>query len=77
MNHALGASQNALNGILRTYDTGRATVFELLNAVDEFYSTRGRYDQIRYEFIVNTMRLRATVGMLTIDDLEMTNNWLD
>jgi outer membrane protein len=77
MNHALGASQSALNGILRTYDSGRATVFELLNAVDEFYTTRGRYDQIRYEFIVNTMQLRATVGMLTIDDLEMTNNWLD
>ncbi|MDH5299790.1 MAG: TolC family outer membrane protein [Gammaproteobacteria bacterium] len=77
MNHALNSSQNALNATIRDYDRGQRPIAELTDAIESFFDTRGRYEQIRYDFIINTMRLRTLVGQATVDDLVMVNNWLD
>ena len=77
MNHALGASQTALNATIQDYERGTRPIAELVDAVESFFSTRSRYEQIRYDFIIDTMKLRTLVGQATVDDLEMVNNWLD
>jgi outer membrane protein len=34
------------------------------------------YARARYEYIINTLRLKVAVGLLTIDDLVQINEWL-
>ena len=47
-----------------------------LNARRELFSARRDYARSRYNYIVNTLRLKQAAGIVTVNDLQQINTWL-
>lgn len=48
----------------------------MLNAQEQLFSTRTQWSRIRYETILNGLRLKAAVGSLDEADVEQVNRLL-
>lgn len=59
-----------------SYDSGLETAMNVLDAERDFYSAKRDLSQAKYDYVLNGLRLKAMVGILTKDDLEAVNGWL-
>jgi outer membrane protein len=69
--------ESALAGRKRGYESGVDTLLEVLNAERELFSTRRDLAASRYDYVLNTLRLKAQVGALDEDDLAYFNSFLE
>jgi len=58
------------------FSSGLHTSLAVLDAQRDLYRTRKEYAEARYDYIINSMRLRRTIGTLNENDLIMINQWL-
>ena len=58
------------------YKSGLYTSLAVLDAARDLYMYRRDYAQSRYEYVVNTLRLKQAVGTLTEADIITINGWL-
>ena len=63
------SSQLALDSNLLGYQVGVRINIDVLNAQQQLFTTRRDLARARYEVLVNGLRLKATAGTLTEDDL--------
>lgn len=59
------------------YKSGLATTLMVLDAERDLFLARVRYAQSRYDYILNTLRLKRAVGSLSEEDIHLVNNWLN
>lgn len=58
------------------YQSGLATTLMVLDAERDLFLARVQYAQARYDYILNTLRLKRAVGALSEEDIRLVNAWL-
>ncbi len=58
------------------FKSGLYTSLAVLDAERDLYLAKQDYAQARYDYILNSIRLRQAVGTLNREDLVMVNQWL-
>lgn len=76
LNQAVVSNEKALESTQAGYEVGTRTTVDVLNARRNLFSARRDYARSRYDYILNTLRLKQAAGIVTVDDLEQINNWL-
>jgi outer membrane protein len=76
LEQALVSSQSALDSNKLGYEVGVRINIDVLNSQQQLFSTRRDLAVARYQTIVNSLRLKATVGSLTDEDLVEVNRAL-
>jgi len=60
----------------RGYRSGLYTSLTVLDAARDLYMYRRDYAQSRYEYVMNTLRLKQAVGTLSDAEIAIINGWL-
>jgi outer membrane protein len=78
---ALGASlkstEVAVEAEQAGFEVGTRTIVDVLNSQREYFLARLNYARARYKYVVDQLRLKKAVGILTSDDLAGVNQALD
>lgn len=73
---AVTSSQSQLESTRLGQEVGVRTGVDVLNAQQQLYSARRDLAQARYNYILSSLRLRASAGRLDDSDVERVNQWL-
>ncbi len=73
---ALKSARTALEATEAGYEVGTRNAVEVLNSRREVFRAERDYARSRYNYIVQTLRLRQAAGILTEADLQAINRWL-
>lgn len=73
---AVVTSNNALRATRKSYDDGTRTILDLLQAQNHYYSEQRELAHSRYEYLINTLKLKEAAGTLSEADLKALNAWL-
>ena len=76
LEQAVRSNEKALEATEAGFDVGTRTTVDVLNARRELFSARRDYARSRYNYIVNTLRLKQAAGIVTVNDLQQINTWL-
>ncbi|MDD3518908.1 MAG: TolC family outer membrane protein [Chromatiales bacterium] len=74
---ALESTQAAAEAAQAGFEVGTRTAVDVLLALREVYRAQRDYAQARYDYLVETLRLRQAAGILVVDDLMHINRWLE
>lgn len=74
---ALISAQSALKATESGYQVGTRNIVDVVVAQRNLYSAERDYAAARYDYILDSLRLKAAAGMLTEEDLGEINGWLD
>jgi outer membrane protein len=73
---AVVSSQSQLDSTRLGQEVGVRTGVDVLNAQQQLYSARRDLAQARYNYILNSLRLKAATGRLREEDIEKLGEWL-
>lgn len=76
LEQALVSTQSQLDSTILGRDVGVRTSVDVLNAQQQVFQTRRDLQQARYNYVMNTLRLRAAAGQLAEADIEQVNRAL-
>lgn len=74
---ALVSSQSQLDSTTLGYEVGVRTSVDVLNAQQQLYTAKRDLLLARYTWLLSVLQLKAAVGLLTEDDLVVTNRRLE
>lgn len=74
---AIGSNQQALKAVENGYRKGRRNVAEVIQAQRELIRSQTDYANARYDYIINTFKLKRVAGVLSEQDLSELNAWLN
>lgn len=66
---SLASNRSAVHATQVGYDIGTGSLVDLLNAQRQFYEAVRNYDAARHDYILDTLHLKQTVGILAPSDL--------
>lgn len=76
---ALDKSVSAMEATLKlrraAYDAGIGSTLSVLDAERDWSSGRMKLSQAKYDYVLNWLKLKALVGVLTENDIEQVNAW--
>jgi outer membrane protein len=58
------------------YSNGTRTVVDVLDAQNTLYSAKYDYANARFDYIIDSLRLKQVAGILSSDDILNVNQWL-
>lgn len=70
------SSQSALDATELGFKVGTRTSVDVLDSQRELFRAKRALSKSRYEYILNTLRLKQSAGTLQPDDLAEVNQWL-
>jgi outer membrane protein len=73
---ALASALSALEATEAGFEVGTRTSVDVLNSLRETYRARRDYASARYNFLINTLKLKQAGGILSDQDLADVNRWL-
>ncbi|VAX02202.1 Outer membrane channel TolC (OpmH) [hydrothermal vent metagenome] len=76
LKQALASSKIALKATQAGFEVGTRTAVDVLNSQRELFRAQRNYAQARYEYILETLRLRLAAGTLLESDINNVNAWL-
>jgi outer membrane protein len=76
LEQALVSTQSQLDSTILGRDVGVRTSVDVLNAQQQVFQTRRDLQQARYNYLVNTLRLKAATGQLEEVDVQTVNTAL-
>ena len=76
LRQALESSEVALEATQAGFEVGTRTSVDVLVSLQETFRAQRDYASARYEYLVNTIRLKQAAGILNEDDLIDVNRWL-
>ena len=71
------SSQSALDATQTGYEVGTRNIVDVLNAQQALYLSQFQYASARYQYVLDTLRLKQSVGTLNPDDLYELNQFID
>jgi outer membrane protein len=74
---AVKSNNSSLRAITAGWQDGIRTLSDALAAQRKVYQARKEYTTSRYDYILNTLKLKKAAGVLSPDDLQTLNSWLD
>ena len=76
LKQALVSTTAALEATEAGFDVGTRTSVDVLNSLRETYRSRRDYASARYDYLINTLKLKQAAGTLNDEDLSGVNAWL-
>ncbi len=76
LSRAVTAQQRTLKAKRAGFKSGLNTNIHVLDAERDLYQAKKDYAQARYEYLLNSLRLKKVTGNLTEQDLLAINTWL-
>lgn len=76
LKQVLASSLVALEATQAGFEVGTRTAVDVLDSQRELYRARRDYAQVRYNYVIETLRLKLAAGTLSIADIEQLNPWL-
>jgi len=76
LKQAVISQQSALDATQAGFDVGTRTTVDVLNARTLLFSSQRNYSESRYDFILDSLRLKLAAGSLSAVDLNLVNDWL-
>ncbi len=76
LKQAVISNEKALESTQAGYEVGTRTTVDVLNARRNLFSARRDYARSRYDYILDTLRLKQAAGIVTVEDLQQINTWL-
>jgi|TARA_B110000967_G_C18832125_1_gene534647 outer membrane protein len=77
---ALGQAVKAQERLLETYSSGyrggQNSILDVLDTQQDLSQAKQSLTKARYDYVLNTLRLKFTAGDLQVDDLIPINGWL-
>lgn len=73
---AVLSSETAVTATRTGYEVGTRTAVDVVAAEQEFFRARRDYSQARYEYILDTLRLKLASGKLSPEDIKQINSLL-
>lgn len=74
---AVASSESSLSATQAGYEVGTRNIVDVLLAQRNMYAAKRDYAASRYDYVINTLRLKAASGQLSEVDIKELNNWLD
>lgn len=73
---AVVSSQTALESTHAGFEVGTRTAVDVVAAERSLYQSKRDFSRARYDYIIETLRLKKAAGSLQPEDLMATNSWL-
>jgi outer membrane protein len=73
---AIVSAQSALDATQAGYEVGTRNIVDVLDAQQRLYRAKFLYENARYSYILNTLRLLQTAGTLADENIIKFNQWL-
>jgi len=77
LKQALNSSTTALEATEAGFEVGTRTSVDVLIGLRLTYGAQRDYARARYDYLINTLKLKQAAGLLNVDDLEQINRWLN
>ncbi len=77
LNQAVVSSQTALEATQAGYEVGTRTAVDVVAQERNLYGAKRDYAAARYNYVLDTLRLKQAAGTLTPADLDEVNGWLN
>jgi len=74
---AVKSNESALETTEAGYDVGTRTTVDVLNVRRDLFRARRDYTKAKYNYIVDTLKLKQAVGQISAQDLIDINQWLE
>jgi len=74
---AITSSTSALEATQAGYEVGTRNLVDVLVAQRNLYTAQRNYDNTRYDYIINMLKLKEVAGNLTPEDILKLDQWLD
>ncbi len=71
------SSRSALDATQAGYEVGTRNVVDVLNAQNTLFSAQRDYANTRYDYILDSMRLKEQAGMLSPEDVNNLDSYLE
>jgi outer membrane protein len=72
---AVKSSEAALAATKAGYDVGTRNIVDVLLAERNVYAAKRDHANSRYDYVINTLKLRSASGQLTALDIKELNGW--
>lgn len=76
LKQALASSKVALEATQAGFEVGTRTAVDVLDSQRELFGARRDYAQVRYNYVIETIRLKYAAGTLSVLEIEQLNPWL-
>jgi len=76
LKQAVVSSETALEATEAGFEVGTRTAVDVVVSQRATSKARRDYSQTKYDYILNTLRLKQAAGTLSPDDLDLINAWL-
>mgnify|MGYP001821382844 CR=1 FL=1 len=77
LKQAVASSQTALEATQAGFEVGTRTIVDVLDSQFALYRAITNYEQARYDYLLNVLRLKQAGGTLQVQDLEMIDQYLE
>ena len=77
LEQALESTRAAFEATQAGFEVGTRTAVEVLLELRQVFRAERDFAEARYDYLLNTLRLKQAAGILTEEDLIAINNWLD
>lgn len=77
LQEALMAQQLALDARQEGFRSGRYSTIEVLDAERDLFEVRRDHARARFDYVLNSLRLKQSVGTLSEADILTVNGWLE
>lgn len=74
---AVASSEASLEATQAGYEVGTRNIVDVLLAQRNAFAAKRDYAAARYDYVLNSLRLKAASGQLSEVDIRELNNWLD
>lgn len=74
---AVASSESSLDATQAGYEVGTRNIVDVLLAQRNMYAAKRDYAAARYDYVLNSLRLKAASGQLSEVDIRELNTWLD
>ena len=76
LKQALKSSEIGLTATQAGFNAGRRTSLDVIVAERELLGAQRDYARARYDYLLDTLRLKQAEGSLSPEDLKQVNSWL-
>lgn len=76
LKQALASSKTALEATQTGFEVGTRTSVDVLNVQRDVLKAESNYSRARYDYVLNTLRLKQASGLLVLADLQAINGLL-
>jgi len=75
-NQAMTSAQSAMEATQTGYEVGTRNIVEVLDAQRLVFGAQFNYAAARYDYVINVLKFRQSVGELSMADVDEVNAWL-